>query len=254
MSIVAKKKPNDGSAEEALFAAAEIERQRKETEENANAEQFALEAERNYAERQEQKKEELEKLRKLRSRNARPEEATEDGDVNTGLRRFVNGKEVESQKVFNIYNKKGIFNTRGERRNYGQPNTQKAIENSLKHKALGVSVKKQREFIQLLDKFHGINRTGQLLRKSEVEKLEAGLRRGESDAAFKRFGQELKEEGRIKNVADVKKIFRRGELRRMTSALIGKETNNPFKRADRTELIARRLGKDPSGQPPRPPR
>ncbi len=247
MSIGSKKKPSDGSAEEAWLAQQAFEQQRK-AEADANLEKFEEEAERDYETMQKQKTERLGLLKKARSVNTA---GARDEQADTGLKRYVNGQEIEPHKAFNIYNHEGIFNTRGERKNYQDTSTKTAIASTLKNKSQGVSAKKQREFIQLLDRYHGLTGSGQMLRKGEIQKLEAGLRRGDSNEAFKKLSRQLVSEGTIKKAEDIKKMFTRSEVRRMSSALTGKQQHDPFQRADRTELLARREGKDPNAAPPR---
>jgi hypothetical protein len=108
--------------------------------------------------------------------------------------------------------------------------------------------------LQLLNKYHG-NKTSNLstLDKMEVEKFQAGMSHGSSDANFKKFTDQLKKEGAIKNTEDVKRLFNKNHLTRMSEVLLGRKSSNLFRSVGKAAFNERRaLGRTDSKPTKRP--
>lgn len=120
----------------------------------------------------------------------------------------------------------GIFGRGNKMSGYGTAVGDKRIQKAMTHGANGVPMKERREFLQMLEKYHGLKRINtKYIEKEEIKKFEAGLRRGESDYRFKQFTNQLKKEGVIKKSEDVKKLFNRLDVKRMGNALLGRKTD-----------------------------
>ncbi|MFA7169422.1 MAG: hypothetical protein WC178_01050 [Candidatus Paceibacterota bacterium] len=237
-----KIRPNDGTEEDEAEKIAEAQKQEKISEEKALAD-FVLKAEEEYNEIEQQKKEELEKLKNGR-KDSKEEEDAKKAEKNETI---ICGQKTEVKKDFTLHKGFGMFNSKGKRDDFGSSKSDRKIERLLKTGARGIKVKKQREFMQLLEKYHGTKgKDLSIIDKDEIVKFEAGLKRGSSDARFKEFSQELKKEGVIKNSADVKRIFSRREMKKIGNALLGRKDQTAYVRAERTDLINKRAGSSDS--------
>jgi hypothetical protein len=244
MSDLIKTKPSDGSEE---TEKQEEEKKQKQLSEEETLEKFVDEAEKEVSEMEIQKKEALEKLKRDRKKSVEEEKKEKEAEDKDG-QRLIYGEKVESQKSFTIKKGFGIFNSKGRRDDFGSSKADREIEHTIKAGAHGISVKKQREFIQLLGKFHGLkDKKLNTIDKDEVMSLEAGLRRGSANAKFNEFRQQLKKEGTIRNSTDVKKFFTRREIKKMSNALLGKEDHNAYKRVEKSDLANKRAGSTDSG-------
>jgi len=184
--------------------------------------------------------------KKLRQVFCEEEEEEESAEENA---RIIGGQKIERKKTFSMDSGSGIFDRRGKMLNYGSQSADKKIARTLRTGAREVSVKKQREFMQLLEKYHGCGGGDSMnMKKDEIVRFEAGLRRGSSDASFDKLSQNMKREGLIKNSSDVKRFFKRSELKKMKNALLGQKDRSSYRRNDRTELINRRSGSSSSSR------
>ncbi|MDD3190254.1 MAG: hypothetical protein PHI66_01000 [Candidatus Pacebacteria bacterium] len=243
-----KFRPTDGSEEEKK----KEEEKKLAVLEQETFEQFIKKSEEERAEKEEQKKEELKELEKSRKskRDLEEEERIAREKENA---RTIGGQKAEIKKTFVLDKGSGIFDSKGRRLGYGTQKIDKKIERTIKTGAKGVSIKKQREFMQLLGKYHNLKNTNLgTMDRDEILKFETGLRRGGSDIKFKEFTQEMKKEGIIRNSAGVKKFFSRRELKAMKNALLGQEDHMTYKRVDKTELINKRSGASSSKGPVKP--
>lgn len=235
-----KTRPSDGSDEEKKEEEiAEAEKQKRIAEEDTLA-KFVAEAEADHDRIEQHKKDELEKLKKEREKNH--EDQSADGEKKKE-EKLIYGQKVKAAKEYTLKKGFGIFNSKGRREDFGSSFANKKIERTLKVGAHGIPLKKQREFIQLLGKYHGLKgKNSATFDKDEVMKFEAGLRRGSSDARFKKLSSGLKQAGVIKNSADVRKFFSKLEVKRMSNALLGRKDENTYKRLDKSDLTDRRSG------------
>lgn len=241
-----KIRPDDGSEEEKKWEEEQEKKKQKELSEEEELERFVTEAEKNRDKIDEQKREELEKLKRGRKKT-REEEEGEQNESDKDNQKLIYGEKVKPQRVFIMDKGFGIFSKKGEREKFGTEKVERKMNKLLRSEAHGVSTKKQREFVQLLNKFHGYKKekTG-TLEKDEILSFEAGLRRGYSDDRFKALSTELKKEGLIKNSSDIRKFFKRTELKKMSNAILGREDVHTYKRIDKTDLINRRSGSSDS--------
>lgn len=242
-----KFRPSDGDDAEAQ----EEERHDNFVSEDEIFEEFVSQSEKEYEERRSRETKMLERLKKERGFGAEDDRQQQNDGKPGASPGKIYGDEIEPQKVFSL-DGEGIFNRKGAFNNFGQSGSTTKIKRVLKDANLrGVAVKKQREFMQLLGKYHGLKgKNLGTLGKEEVAKFEAGLRRGSSDARFDQFKEELKKEGIIRNSEDVKKLFSKQEARKISNALTGKEDEfNRFDRANKSDLVRRRTEE---GGPQRP--
>jgi hypothetical protein len=217
-----KKRPSDGmpdeteNEEESPFEGNEDE-----------LESFLKQADEERKRREEENKQKADELRKMREGQKDKDEEEADEDRRKALK-------IELKKVYTVKKGVGVFDRKGKGAGYGTEKFDKKIEKSFKTGARRVSLEKQREFMQLFNKYHGLKRTNiSTVDKEEFIKFEAGLRKGSSDQKFSKLCENLKKEGEIKNSADVKKFFTRRDLKAMRNSLTGQKTDNRYSRIER---------------------
>lgn len=217
-----KKRPNDGmpdeedNEEESPFEGNEDE-----------LESFLKQADEERKRREEENRKKTEELRKMREseKDKNGEEADED------RRKAL---KIELKKVYIIKKGVGVLDRKGKGAGFGTEKFDKKIEKSFKTGARRVSLEKQREFMQLFNKYHGLKGTNlSTVDKEEFIKFEAGLRKGSSDQRFSELCEKLKKEGTIKNSADVKKLFARRDLKSLRNSLTGQKTDSRYSRVER---------------------
>jgi hypothetical protein len=217
-----KKRPSDGmpdeteNEEESPFEGNEDE-----------LESFLKQADEERKRREEENKQKADELRKMRESQKDKDEEEADEDRRKALK-------IELKKVYTVKKGVGVFDRKGKGAGFGTEKFDKKIEKSFKTGARRVSLEKQREFMQLFNKYHGFKRTNlSTVDKEEFIKFEAGLRKGSSDQKFSELCENLKKEGTIKNSADVKKFFTRRDLKTLRNSLTGQKTDSRYSRIER---------------------
>jgi hypothetical protein len=232
LSGAKKKKPTDGS-----------DNSDENTYDEQAVEEFVSESEKEYYDLQQQKKYDLEKLKKERG-----------FDKNNG-RYFdktptvkYKGDNLEPEKTFTAIKNAGIFDNIGRRTGFKSANIKNMIQKKLKLGSGGIALKKQREFMQLLNKYHSY-KTDNLgtLDKGELKRFEVGLYHGNSDAQFKKFSDNLKKDGIIQSTNDVKRLFNKREIRRMGNVLLGRKDNNMIRSIGKLGYMERKGDMKDSG-------
>jgi len=221
-----KSKPSDGSEDES---------------DEMVLEQYVKDSEQEYEETKERERSNFKSLKRDRGyADQEPDKDEKESNVKNPF--HSNDKKENDFAALSMRKRAGIFGGGTKRTGFGMQTTKKKIEKTLRAGAIGVSIKKQREFMQMLGKYQGLKGKNQsTLEKSELVKFESGLRHGVSDLRFKKFSQQLKEEGIIKNVTDVKKLFNRNDTRRMTDVLMGRKSSTGFRAVGKAGLMERRV-------------
>jgi hypothetical protein len=216
------------------------------TYDQAVLEEYEKEAEKAYEERKRKQKRELISLQRHQGMR---EERIQRGEA-VAHEGSVLSSEAKDDSALRQQMKRGIFSRLAKETAYGTSTAKTKMQRVLRAGAGHVSLQKQREFLQMLGKFHQM-RQGNLghISKNEVAKFEIGLRRGTSDKHFKKFTEQLKKEGIIKRSDDVRKLFNRHDVRRMGGALLGKKSNDVLRPVGRAARTAERPDSPPGPSP-----